>query len=84
MRRLKYFLILLILIFLQTVAAADGRNAYTLDEMAARIQKQSGVEILSAEVQQGRNGEIYRFKVKNKGRVRVILMHPDGTPVKQQ
>ena len=45
------------------VAADDGRN-YSLDEMASRIQQQTGSEILSAEVKQTRQGVIYRFKIK--------------------
>ena len=81
MRLLRIIFIFLILISFQTVAAADDRQYYTIDEMASRIQKQSGAQILSAEIQQTKQGEIYRFKVKNKGRVRVLLMRPDGSSV---
>lgn len=85
MRLLKYFFIFLILISFQTVVVADDRKHFTLDEMASRIQKQTGAQILSAEVQQGKKGGVYyRFKVKKKGRVRVMLMHPDGTAVKRK
>ena len=84
MRLLKNIIVFLLLIFIQTAAMADGRGNLTLDEMASRLQKQNGVHILSADVQQGKQGVIYRFKVKKDGRVRVLLMHPDGTPVKRQ
>jgi len=39
---------------------------------------------LSAEIQYGKQGQVYRFKVKKKGRVRVLLMYPDGTPVQRK
>ena len=84
MRLLKNIIVIILLIFLQTVAMADGRGNLTLDEMASRLQKQNGVQILSAEIQQGKQGMVYRFKVKKNGRVRVLLMHPDGTPVKRK
>ena len=83
MRLLRNIFILLILISTQ-LATADNSQSYTLDEMATRIQKQSGAQILSADIQQTKQGKIYRFKVKKKGRVRVLLMSPDGTPVKQK
>lgn len=83
MRLLKNIFVFLLLIFLQTVAMADGRGDLTLDEMAARLQKQNDVQILSAEIQRGKQGMVYRFKVKKDGRVRVLMMHPDGTPVKR-
>ncbi|MFW2440843.1 MAG: hypothetical protein ACN4GR_15920 [Arenicellales bacterium] len=81
MRLLKYSLVFLILISFQTVVAADSKKHFTLDEMASQIQKQSDVQILSADVQQTKQGKIYRFKVKKKGRVRVLLMRPDGSSV---
>jgi hypothetical protein len=81
MRLLRNFCFILMLIAFQHVAA-DERQHYTLDEMASRIQKQSGAQILSAEIRQGKQGKIYRFKVKKKGRVRVIQVLPDGSPVK--
>ena len=84
MRLLKYIIVFLLLIFIQTAGMADGRGNLTLDEMATRLQKQNGVHILSADVQQGKQGVVYRFKVKKDGRVRVLLMHPDGTPVKRK
>jgi outer membrane lipoprotein-sorting protein len=80
MQLLRVFFIFLMLISFQ-LAAADGKQNYTLDEMASRIQKQSGAQILSAEIQQTKQGKIYRFKVKKKGRVRVLLMRPDGSSV---
>ena len=64
MRLLKNIIVFLLLIFLQTVAMADGKGSLTLDEMASRLQKQNGVQILSAEIQQGKQGMVYRFKVK--------------------
>lgn len=79
MRLLKTLLVFLLLTVCQPVVAADGRN-YSLDEMASRIQQQTGSEILSAEVKQTRQGVIYRFKVKKEGRVRVLAVHPDGSP----
>lgn len=84
MRLLKNIIVFLLLIFLQSVAMADGRGNLTLDEMASRLQKTNGVQILSAEIQQGKQGMVYRFKVKKDGRVRVLMMHPDGTAVKRQ
>ena len=84
MQRLKKFLVCLFLVTFQNTALADGRGNLTLDEMASRIQKQGEVQILSAEIQQGRQGQVYRFKVKKKGRVRVLLMYPDGTPVQRK
>jgi hypothetical protein len=63
------------------VVAYRNNEYNTLDEMASRIQKQSGAQILSAEIQQTKQGKIYRFKVKKKGRVRVLLMRPDGSSV---
>jgi uncharacterized membrane protein YkoI len=83
MQLLKKFFIILMLISSQ-LAVADNRQHYTLDEMATRIQKQSGVQILSAEIQQTKDGKIYRFKVKKKGRVKVLLMSPDGTRINQK
>ncbi len=80
MQLLRNIFIILMLISFQP-AVADNRQSYTLDEMASRIQKQSGAQILSAEIQQTKQGKIYRFKVKKKGRVRVLLMRPDGTRV---
>jgi hypothetical protein len=82
MRLLKTLLIILMLSSFQ-LATAAGRQHYTLDEMASRIQRQSGAQILSAEIQQTKRGKIYRFKVKKKGRVKVLLMHPDGTRIKR-
>lgn len=82
MRLLRNIFIILMLVSFQ-LAAAAGRQHYTLDEMASRIQKQSGAQILSAEVQQTKQGRIYRFKVKKKGRVKVLLMRPDGTRIKR-
>jgi len=84
MRLLKNIIVFLLLIFLQSVAMADGRGNLTLDEMASRLQKTNGVQILSAEIQQGKQGMVYRFKVKKDGRVRVLMMRPDGTAVKRQ
>jgi len=80
MQLLRVFFIFLMLISFQ-LAAADGRQYYTIDEIASQIQKQSGAQILSAEIQQTKQGKIYRFKVKKKGRVRVLLMRPDGSSV---
>jgi len=80
MQLLRNIFIILMLISFQP-AIADGKQYYTLDEMASRIQKESGAQILSAEIQQTKEGKIYRFKVKKKGRVRVLLMRPDGSPV---
>ena len=80
MQLLRNIFIILMLISFQPVIA-DGKQNYTLDEMASRIQKQSGAQILSAEIQQTKQGKIYRFKVKKKGRVRVLLMRPDGSSV---
>ncbi len=79
MRLLKYLFIFLLLISIQSVTFADGSKYYTLDQMAARIQKQSGAQILSADVLETKQGKVYRFKVKKKGRVRVLTMRPDGT-----
>ncbi|MEA1889983.1 MAG: hypothetical protein U9N50_09420 [Pseudomonadota bacterium] len=83
MRLLRVFFIFLMLISSQ-LAVADSRQHYTLDEMASRIQQQSGAQILSADVQQTEQGKVYRFKVKKKGRVRVLLMKPDGTRINQK
>lgn len=83
MRLLRNFCFILMLTLFQQ-GAADDRQHYTLDEMASRIQKQSGAQILSAEILQGQQGKIYRFKIKKKGRVRVIQVLPDGSPVKQK
>ena len=85
MQLLRNIFIILMLISLQP-AVADKRQHYTLDEMATRIQQQSGAQILSAETRQTKQGKVYRFKVKKKGRVKVLLMRPDGTsvPVKRK
>ena len=85
MRLLRVLLMFLMLTSFQ-LAVADKRQHYTLDEMATRIQQQSGAQILSAETQQTKQGKVYRFKVKKKGRVKVLLMRPDGTsvPVKRK
>ena len=80
MRLLKTLLVFLLLTACQPVVAADDRRNYSLDEMASRIQQQTGSEILSAEVKQTRQGVIYRFKIKKEGRVRVLAVHPDGSP----
>lgn len=80
MRLLKTLLVFLLLTVCQPVVAADDGRNYSLDEMASRIQQQTGSEILSAEVKQTRQGVIYRFKVKKEGRVRVLAVHPDGSP----
>jgi len=83
MRLLRNIFIILMLTSFQ-LAAAEERPYYTIDEMASRIQEQSGAQILSADIQQTKQGKIYRFKVKKKGRVRVLLMRPDGTRIKQK
>ena len=85
MRLLRLFFIFMMLTSFQ-LAVADKHQHYTLDEMATRIQQQSGAQILSAEIQQTKKGDVYRFKVKKKGRVKVLLMRPDGTsvPVKRK
>lgn len=84
MRLLKTLLVFLLLTVCQPVVAADDRRNYSLDEMASRIQQQTGSEILSAEVKQTRQGVIYRFKIKKEGRVRVLAVHPDGSPAKSK
>lgn len=83
MRQLRNIFIVLILVFLQP-AVAIGKQYYSLDEMAAKIQQQSGAQILSAETQQTKQGKVYRFKVKKDGRVRVMNVRPDGSPVKKK
>ncbi len=77
-------LIFLLLFSIHTFALADSRRYFSLDEMASRIQKQSGAQILSAGIQQTKRGKIYRFKVKKKGRVRILLMRPDGTRINRR
>ncbi len=78
MQKLRIFLITLMII--ASPLADAGKQSYSLNEMASRIQNQ-GAQILSAEVVKGKNGKVYRFKVKKKGRVRVLLMRPDGTRI---
>ncbi len=84
MRLLKYLFMFLLLISIQSVAFAEGKEYYTLDDMASRIQQKSGAQILSADIVQTKQGEVYRFKVKKKGRVRVLLMRPDGTRINRK
>jgi len=81
MRLLKILFIIILLSSMQSVAVADGKKTYTLNQMATQIQKRSGAQILSAEIQQTRQGKVYRFKVKKNGRIRVLLMRPDGTRI---
>ncbi len=83
MRLLRNIIIILILTSFQ-LAVAGERQYFTIDEMAYRIQEQTGAQILSADIKQTKRGEIYRFKVKKKGRVRVLLMRPDGTRIKRK
>lgn len=83
MQLLRAFFIFLMLSLAQPVVAKE-RPHYSLDEMAAKIQQQSGVQILSAETQQTKQGKVYRFKVKKDGRVRVMNVRPDGSPVKKK
>ncbi|HEC26049.1 MAG TPA: hypothetical protein ENI67_01385 [Gammaproteobacteria bacterium] len=83
MRLLRNVFIIMILISFQ-LAVAGKRQYYTIDEMASRIQKQTGAQILSANIQQTKRGKIYRFKVNKKGRVRVLLMRPDGTRINRR
>ncbi|GBE08133.1 hypothetical protein BMS3Bbin11_00878 [bacterium BMS3Bbin11] len=83
MRLLRNVFIIMMLISFQ-LAAAGKRQYYTIDEMASRIQKQTGAQILSADIQQTKRGKIYRFKVNKKGRVRVLLMRPDGTRINRR
>jgi hypothetical protein len=83
MQLLRVLFIFLLLSSSQFAVAKD-RPYYSLDEMAARIQQQSGAQILSAEAQQTEKGEVYRFKVKKNGRVRVMLLRPDGSAVKKK
>ena len=83
MRLLRVFFILLILVSFQA-AAAGQRPHYSLDEMAAQIQQQTGAQILSAEIMQTKKGKIYRFKLKKNGRVKVRTVRPDGSPVKKK
>lgn len=80
MQQIRAILVFLLLTASQTIVAADDGRKYSLDEMASRIQQQTGSQILSAEVKQTREGVIYRFKIKKEGRVRVLTMHPDGSP----
>lgn len=77
-------LIFLLLFSVHTFALAGSKNYFTLDEMASRIQKQTGAQILSANIQQTKRGKIYRFKVNKKGRVRILLMRPDGTRINRR
>ncbi len=83
MRLLRNIIIFMMLISFQ-LAAAGERPYYTIDEIASRIQKQSGAQILSADIQQTKQGKVYRFKVKKKGRVRVLLIRPDGTRINRK
>ena len=83
MQNLLYISALLLVLLYQPAIAADGSKHYTIDEVAAQVQKDTGAQILSAEVSQGKQGKVYRFKIKKKGRIKVLLMYPDGTRVKR-
>jgi len=59
-----------------------ARRALTLDQAAARVRKQTGAQILSAQERISNGERYYRFKINEKGRVRVIYLQPDGTRFK--
>jgi outer membrane lipoprotein-sorting protein len=80
MRYIKVlFLACLLVVSTTNLHAAD--REYTISQVAAQL-KDSGAEILSAEVKQERGGKVYRFKIKEKGRIRVVVMRPDGSRVR--
>ena len=82
MQRLRYFFFILLLFTFSANLQADKRVHYSIDQVAAQL-KRSGAEILSAQVQQGtRQGIVYRFKIKEQGRIRVVKIRPDGTEVR--
>ena len=81
MQFIRYGLLIFLLSTIPGSLYADNREQYSIDQVAAQLKK-GGAEILSAEVLQGnRQGIVYRFKIKNQGRIRVIVMRPDGTRV---
>lgn len=82
MRLVKYFLLAFLLTCSTAGLFADNGRQYSIDQVAAQLKRSTGGEILSAEVQQDKKGTVYRFKIKNEGRVRVVVMRPDGTRVR--
>jgi hypothetical protein len=57
------------------------QQEYSLDQMAARVRQQTGGKILSAEEVRSNGERHYRFKVNTDGRIRVIRVLPDGSPL---
>jgi hypothetical protein len=81
MQYLKVFFLVCLMLVGMGNLHADSREKYTISQVAAQL-KDSGAEILSAEVRQEKGSKVYRFKIKEKGRIRVIVMRPDGTRVR--
>lgn len=54
------------------------RKRISLDQGAARVQRQTGGKILSADIIEGKNGLVYRIKVLlPSGHVRVYRVDPE-------
>jgi hypothetical protein len=81
--RHQIYISALLLSLVCTPLHAQGNRQYTIDEVAAQVKRDTGSKILSAEVVQGGSGKYYRFKIEKKGRIKVLLMNPDGTRAKQ-
>jgi len=63
-------------------AAPAGSPGMSLDEMAARLRRDQGARILSAEEYRLDGQPAYRFKLERDGRVRVMTLRPDGSRVR--
>ena len=58
------------------------RSIYSLDEMAQKIRRETGGQILSAQEISNGGERYYRFKINKDGRIRVLQVRPDGSRVK--
>jgi outer membrane lipoprotein-sorting protein len=83
---MRFLLNITVILFLAIPAlhAAPGNKQYTIDEVAKQLQQRTGSKILSADVVQGKSGKQYRFKLEKDGRIKVMLMNPDGTRAKRK
>jgi len=57
-------LIFLLLFSIHTFALAEGNRTYTLDQMASKIQKQTGAQILSGRYTTDKTGKDLPFQGK--------------------
>ena len=63
---------------LSSVAIAKDENGpgLTIEQAAAKVQKETGGRVLGAETTQDDGGTMYRIKVLHDGRVSTILVDP--------